>query len=316
MRSTRMQVEASRSRRAQRSPPYDSQEASDLATALQTRTRAQALAKRNSPAGRRAELPNVSRFLFRGFSWYVPRYLRRHFNAVRVAKATAPVLSADQAVICFGNHPGWWDPLIAFMLHRRYFSDRTMYAPIDQAALQQYPVFRKLGFYGIDLNSLDGAKRFLLITRELLKQPATAIWMTPGGDFTDVRTRVIFQPGLGHIAATVSNVTLVPVALEYTFWYQRNAEALVEFGPPIRTCSVQQSKEAWQTELEGRLAVAQASLAQKAMSRDDAQFEVVLAGSAGLGGLYDLARRVRSRLTGADFDLRHRGRSARSPADD
>ena len=129
----------------------------------------------------RVELPQVSRFLSWGFHWYVPRYLRRHFNAVRVAKQTVPTVRSDGPLICFANHPGWWDPLIAFLLNECYFAGRTAYSPIDEQALKQYPVFRRLGFYGIDLDSLSGAKRFLAVSRGLLKNSQTAIWITPGG---------------------------------------------------------------------------------------------------------------------------------------
>jgi 1-acyl-sn-glycerol-3-phosphate acyltransferase len=250
-----------------------------------------------------------------GFSWYVSRYLRRHFNAVRVAKDTAPSLRCDEAVICFVNHPGWWDPLMAFLLNELYMSNRIAYTPIDQAALEHYPVFRKLGFYGIDLGSLKGARRFLSVTRLLLKRPTAAIWMTPGGKFCDVRSRTLFQPGLGHLAANLRRVALVPLALEYTFWEERTPEALAEFGEPIRA-SAGKSKNAWQKELEASLAATQQSLAEKAMARQPEQFDTPLDGSAGVGGWYDLARRTKSFLTGKAFDPRHRRDDARRRADD
>lgn len=252
-----------------------------------------------------ADLPAVSPFLWRGFTRYVRRYLRRHFNAVRVARGASLDLCAGEAAICFGNHPGWWDPLIAILLHQTYFSERIAYAPIDQTALKQYPIFRKLGFYGIDLDSLEGAKRFLFVTRELLKRPTTAIWMTPGGSFADVRARTAFQPGLAHLAAHVSGVKLIPVAVEYTFWEERTPESLIEFGEGIYTESQRCSKKEWQSELELRLAVTQASLAEKVISRDASRFEVVLDGSAGVGGSYDFFRRLKSMLLGSSFDPRH-----------
>jgi len=252
-----------------------------------------------------ANLPAVSPFLWYGFTRYASRYLQRHFNAVRVAKDGAPDLSGDEAVICFANHPGWWDPLIAILLHQTYFAERTAYAPIDQQALDQYPIFRKLGFYGIDLESLEGAKRFLFVTRELLKHPSTAIWMTPGGRFADVRAPTTFEPGLAHLAANVSGVRLVPVALEYTFWEERTPEALVEFGSCVHTAARDLSKEEWQSELERQLAATQASLAQKVISRDPARFDVLLAGSAGVGGWYDFFRRMKAMLLGSRFDPRH-----------
>ncbi len=259
-----------------------------------------------------SELPVVSSFLWWGFTRYVHRYVRRHFNAMRVAKETAPRLLPDEPVICFTNHPSWWDPLIGIVLNERYLRERVAYAPIDQTALRQYPIFRKLGFYGIDLASLDGAKRYLSVTRQLLQKPHTVIWMTPGGTFADVRSRTTFQPGIGHVAASVSGVALVPVAVEYPFWEERTPEALIEFGSIIRTPMSAHTKADWQHELEDRLAAAQASLAAKAISRDAAAFDVVLSGSAGVGGWYDVGRRLRSLLGGSGFDPRHGGDRTRS----
>ena len=121
---------------------------------------------------------------------------------------------------------------MAMLIHQLYLGGRTAYAPIDQAALAQYPLFRKLGFYGIDLGTQKGARQFLAVTCELLQRPTTAIWITPGGRFTDIRTRTGFEPGLAHVAAAVSGVTLLPVAIEYAFWEERTPEALIEFGAP------------------------------------------------------------------------------------
>jgi 1-acyl-sn-glycerol-3-phosphate acyltransferase len=225
-------------------------------------------------------------------------------------------LPDNEAVICFANHPAWWDPLVALLLHRLYLTGRTAYAPIDQTSLDQYPIFRKLGFYGIDLDSLEGAKRFLSVTRALLRRPTTAIWMTPGGKFADARDKTTFQPGLGHLAATTPGFTLVPLVLEYTFWEERTPEALIEFGQPIGTGARRGSKDGWQRELEDRLASAQASLAAKVISREPTAFDVVLDGSAGVGGWYDLGRRAKSLLMRTNFDPRHSRNSTRNPADD
>jgi 1-acyl-sn-glycerol-3-phosphate acyltransferase len=251
------------------------------------------------------KLPTVSPFLAWGFGWYVCHYLRRHFNAVRVAQESWPELSPDEPVVCFANHPGWWDPLVAYFLNGQFLGGRTAYAPIDESALRQYPVFRKLGFYGVELKSLAGAKQFLSVTRALLTHATTAIWITPGGKFADVRTQTTFQSGLGHLAAAGSDITLLPVAVEYTFWEERTAEVLIEFGRPVRTRSKSWSKVEWQNELEQQLADAQARLAKKAISRDPIEFVTVLGGSAGVGGWYDVARRGRSLLTGTKFNPRH-----------
>ena len=257
--------------------------------------------KRNDCA---IELPKVSPFLLRGFQWYLPKYLRKHFNALRIAKGTVPQISAETSVVCFVNHPGWWDPLIAHVLNERYLDRRLAYTPIDEDALRKYPVFKRLGFFGIDLDSLDGAKKFLGVTRQLLKSRETAIWMTPSGKFVDVRERIKFQPGLGHLAASTTNVTLLPIAWEYVFWEESTPEALIEFGQPI-VASEQRPKNWWTTTLEDRLAETQQRLAERAIARDANDWDTILDGSAGVGGWYDFLRRIRYVLTGKSFDRRH-----------
>lgn len=195
--------------------------------------------------------------------------------------------------------------MLAFLLNELCMPGRTVYAPIDQQALKQYPFFANLGFYGIELGELEGAKRFLSVTRAILSRREAAVWMTPSGRFQDVRSHSQFQPGLGHIASRAGQVTFLPVALEYTFWEERTPEALVEFGVPIRAGEEAKSKDEWQVDLEARLARAQASLAEKSIARDSDQFEVVLEGSAGIGGWYDFWRRIKSGLTGQAFNPRH-----------
>lgn len=254
------------------------------------------------------EMPQVSRFLLGGFHWYLRRLLRKNFNAVRIAKGTRPALHADQAVVCFVNHPGWWDPLLAFLSNQLCFRDRTVYTPIDKKSLAQYPVFRRLGFYGIDMDSIDGARQFLGVTRRLLQDTSSAIWITPGGRFSDVRQRTSFQPGLAHIAASRQNATLLPVAFEYTFWEERTPEALIEFGAPIDIREQHRSKADWQGYLEDCLERTQASLAEKVISRDYQRFDLLLGGSAGVGGVYDVMRRARALIRMRAFNPRH-GRS-------
>lgn len=261
-------------------------------------------------------VPRVSPFLLKGFQRYIPRLLRKNFNAVRLASNFVPTISPDQPAICYINHPGWWDPILAFYLNKRFLAGRTIYAPIDKSALQQYPVFRKLGFYGLDMDSNDGAKHFLTVTRTLLEKPTTAIWMTPGGKFCDPRERTELQPGLSHVLANHSKmghpdrpIAIIPIALEYAFWEERTPEALIQFGTPIpweTSESSPRTKSDWHTTLEDALADVQTDLAKKSIARDYAAFETLLDGSAGAGGLYDAVRKCKSLLGLGSFRARHR----------
>ena len=254
-----------------------------------------------------AAMPRVSPLLRKGFGRYVRRYVRRHFNATRLAQGTVPHIPADHAVMCYANHPGWWDPLSAILLHDRYFAPRTFYAPMDARALSSYPIFTKLGFFGIELSSVHGSKEFLRISRRLLSDNQSALWLTPAGRFSDVRERPAFQPGLAHLAATCRNVTVVPLAIEYCFWEERTPELLLEFGAAVSIGerTVRRPKAEWQAEFERAMAAAQDSLASKSIARAYDQFEVLCDGRAGVGGFYEMLRRTLSTWRGKTFRARH-----------
>lgn len=253
-------------------------------------------------------MPKVSPVLLGGFQWYLKRLIRKSFNGVRIAKGTRPQLAPDQSVVCFVNHPGWWDPLFVFLLNRACLHPRKAYVPIDHRSLEKYPVFRRLGFFGIEMNRVDGARQFLSVTRQLLSQPDAAIWITPSGRFDDVRTRTTIQPGLPHLAKSISDACLLPVAFEYPFWDERTPEALVEFGAPIWPKEYELPKSQWKLLLEDQLAEVQGRLAAKAIARDFDAFDTLVDGAAGVGGSYDFFRRTRALLRRQTFDARHRQR--------
>lgn len=121
----------------------------------------------------------------------------------------------------------------------------------------------------------------------------------------DVRQPTEFQPGLAHLAVNLAGVTLIPMALEVTFWEERTPEALVEFGEPL-VSGGERTKAEWRGVLELRLSQAQQSLSIKAIERDRDAFESLMRGSAGIGGFYDWVRWGRSIVSGMTYRPRHR----------
>jgi hypothetical protein len=57
--------------------------------------------------------------------------------------------------------------------------------------------------------------------------------------------------------------------------------------------------------LARRLEITQDTLALAARRRDQAAFELLLSGSAGVGGIYDVWRSLRARLRGEKFRREH-----------
>jgi hypothetical protein len=172
--------------------------------------------------------------------------------------------------------------------------------------LARYRVFARLGFFGIESGTRNGAATFLHVGGAILSQPQAVLWITTEGQFTDPRQRPIrLKPGLGHLARGIGVGALLPLALEYPFWEERFPEALVRFGELVWIEDGAARDAAWTTLLEQRLEATLDALALEACQRQREAFEVLLKGSAGLGGVYDLWRLRRARLRGEAFRHEH-----------
>ncbi|MCO8120960.1 lysophospholipid acyltransferase family protein [Stieleria sp. TO1_6] len=254
-------------------------------------------------------VPPPATWFLNGFHRFLRPYLGRHFHTVAIERASRldPPIPEQTPVIVYANHPSWWDPLIAHYLHRQLFSPRHFFAPIDAEALQQYRVFEKLGFYGVQLSSQSGAAAFLKTSLSILDQPNSAIWITPEGRFVDSRDlSATLMPGLAHLCHRSQNVVAVPIALEYTFWDERLPVCLASLGTPIAASEHSQwDKPQWATELTAGLRSAQSQLSRLAIERSSEPFDNLLRGSTGSGWFYDSCRRIKSFATGGAFKANH-----------
>ncbi len=241
--------------------------------------------------------------------------MKKNFHAVRLSRAGRHADPGDGPLIVVLNHPSWWDPLLALVLKDLFPSDYAHYAPIDAAALKKYRFFGRLGFFGIEQHSLQGATDFLAVGKALLSRPRTALWVTAQGRFTDVRERPIrLQPGVAHLARRLEGGVIVPLALEYPFWNERYPEALARFGSPIRIDNGRDiSVKEWVGRIGAGLEATQDALAVEAMARDPRAFEVVVGGNAGVGGVYDAWRRLQAWLSGERFRAAHGGDDPAAP---
>lgn len=249
--------------------------------------------------------------MFGLFQWYARRYMARHFHAVRVSRTGPLPDSPDRPIVMVSNHPSWWDPLTALVLARGMARWRVHYAPMEDVGLSQYRILEKVGFFGIDTTTPRGARRFLQTCLELLKRPESTLWITAQGRFLDVRERPArLMSGIGHLAHRAKDTLFVPTAIEYPFWDDRCPEALLRFGPPIEVTSGRdRSATEWVAAIESALVQTQDQLAAEAMTRDPERFTTILAGTSGVGGVYDVIRRFRAWRAGTTFRPEHVSRS-------
>jgi 1-acyl-sn-glycerol-3-phosphate acyltransferase len=255
-------------------------------------------------------VPPVRPWLRDWFMWYVERnFFRRDFHGVWVAKRGRPPAEIDdRPLILFANHPSWWDPLIAMLIMRHFYPEREYYAPMDEAALNRYSIFKSLGFYPVERDTRRGAMNFLNTSLAVLSRPYSGIAITPSGRLHDVRKRPIqFEPGVGALARRLDRGILLPLALEYTFWYERTPEALLYFGEPIEIADHPDwSSQQWTTFLRDHLVATMDTAIEDAISREGSRYDLVLGGRLGVGGLYDLWRRSTSWITGQSFKAGHK----------
>ncbi len=262
----------------------------------------------DSNARQKVRIPQVSARLVYWFDWYLQRYFPNHFHAFAVSELRrVGEIDASKPLIVYLNHASWWDPLVALVLAKRYFPHRSLYAPIDADALKKYPFMQRLGFFPVQQDSLHGAGQFLRTAREILRQPGSSVWLTPEGRFADPRSRDFeFQPGLAHLASKLDEGVLLPIAVEYPFWEERQPEVLVRFGEPIDVQHhVAATKEQWQLILQRGLRDTQLLLERDSLDRNSSAFEVLIAGRSGVFWLYDWLRRVRFWLTGQQMEKTH-----------
>jgi 1-acyl-sn-glycerol-3-phosphate acyltransferase len=254
-------------------------------------------------------LPRISPLLLRWFTWYSRRYLRRHFHSLQISCAGLPPDVRGLPLVVYSNHASWWDALVCLVLKDEFFPERNAFTPIDAAMLERYGFFRKLGFFGVEQRSRRGAIQFLRTTENILREPDSLLAITPQSRFADVRERPVhFEAGLGHLAARAERAVFVAMAMELVFWEERLPEILVRFGEPVEIGT--QPAETfgakyWTAVFEKKLEAAQDALAVETQRRDPGDFEIVLRGSAGQGGVYDLWRGLKAKLRGEKFNREH-----------
>ena len=246
-------------------------------------------------------------WLVRGFGRYLVRYLRRHVHAVRISRAGPAPAPDGRPMVVYMNHPSWWDPLICIHLATTLYPRQEGYGPIDAAVLGSYRFFERIGLFGVEQDTARGARTFLRTSEAILRDPDRMLWITAEGFFTDPRQRpVVLRPGIGHLAYRNAGIRLVPLAIEITFWDQRTPEVLLRFGESIEPdASCPRSAVQWTRHLAGQLERTMDALAAEAMQRHGGAFDVLLASRPGVGGIYDMWRRLKALLRGERFRPEH-----------
>lgn len=280
--------------------------------AADPRAKTRRLAEKLPASERPTALRDPRRLRF--FIFYFRRYFTRHMNALRMPPWGAPRLPAEPApVVLYTNHPAWWDAATYVIAGDLFFRDRQGYAPIDAEMLEAYGFMKRIGGYGIDLESPRGAAHFLAASADILSRDDSVIFLAAQGRFMDVRARPIgLKAGVARLPEIAPHALFVPLAIEYQFWEQRGAEAFIAFGAPERGSDLLAlSREARRDHLEERLTAVLDRLSGEVAARDPGRFETLLSGAAGVGGIYGVWKRLLAAIKGERYEAAH-GRRPRT----
>ncbi len=235
----------------------------------------------------------------RVFMWYTRRLFRKKFNAVRFERASLERLirfsSGDGPFIMLGNHPSWWDPLIAVLVSGYVIPERPMMAVMDAAELERFAIFKKLGVFGVDPDDPRALEPMTNYLRDrFAEDPRQIFWITPQGHFTDVRLPIKLRPGAAAVAASLDGVRVGSVALEYSFWNAPKPEAFVRFQAveqPERTTTT-----GWLRTMTAAMRTNQETLTGLIAARDPAPFEPIVGGPpTNATPIYNMWLRLRGR---------------------
>lgn len=230
--------------------------------------------------------------------WCRRNLIGKKFCAVRVERSGAGLLRSlaghPGPLILAVNHIGWWDPLMMLTIQRLFFPDRSLRAPMDASQLERFKIFRRMGVFGIDPDDPASLGR---MSREMAAYFAQAegptLWITPQGEFADVRAPLVLRPGVSRLAASTPGAVVVAVSVEYCFWADPKPEVLIAAR---RVEAPGGTTTAWHRALMGAMEAGSAELAALAIARDASAFEAVVSKEGRQGGvLYDLWLRARGR---------------------
>jgi 1-acyl-sn-glycerol-3-phosphate acyltransferase len=243
------------------------------------------------------------------------RFFRRHMRGLRVPPWGMPVLAEGRPVVVFANHPSWWDGVAFMLIFRRLAPGRRLFMPMEAAALDRYRFMRRLGVFGVDGSTPRGAVAFLRTAQGVLADPRHILCMNAPGRFCDVRERPVpIVPGLARLPDLAPGADFVPLALDYPFWNERSPEMLAAFGEPIAAEELLgMARDERARRMAAALEATMDRLAADAISRDEKQFETIVRGQEGMGGVYQAWRRIGALLTGRPFDPRHDSGARRAP---
>ncbi len=144
-------------------------------------------------------------------------------------------LDSSRPILMVVNHPGWLDiELSLFLVEELLGLDYYMMANAEM--MGKRPFMRKHGVFSVEEDGdAFAVGRTLKYASTLLKgQSNRCMVIFPQGTFTRSSERpIIAQPGAAQIARLVKQITILPTAIHYDLFFNKQPNAYVRIGEPL-----------------------------------------------------------------------------------
>jgi len=150
------------------------------------------------------------------FRPYLSWLFRNNFSGLNLLGNT-PDIDPDLPTLLLPNHSSWWDGFFVYELNRRLFK-RDIYLMMQEAQLQKYPFFTRLGVYSVNAGSPKDLRRSLSYSVQLLDRkttPRTLLCLFPQGELKLWDARPLnYKGGIEWILSQYGErVNLLPLAI-------------------------------------------------------------------------------------------------------
>lgn len=170
------------------------------------------------------------------FGWHIAGRLRATFGRITVSGlADARAALARGPVLFVVNHSTWWDPLVILHLSTDVLRIDA-YAMMNAKNLERVPFFRRVGAFGVDLESPADGARGIRYAAKLLRASSPerprAVWIFPQGEERPAHEKISARPGAAAIArVSGERAQVVAVGLRYVFAAEEQPRLAIAFGP-------------------------------------------------------------------------------------
>lgn len=173
------------------------------------------------------------------FTCYLNRLFRRSFHVIRFSGAYAQLEKAESyPCILYSNHQTWWDGLLEWPVITHFRLNHLLM--MEEKNLRRFPFFRRVGVFGVDLDSRSGRSAGLLYAIRGLRDGAdrrTLILYPQGELLPSHEGWRPFQPGLEKILRAVPGSRAIPVAKHLRMGRYPKPEVILHFGAPVSSGS-------------------------------------------------------------------------------